>query len=245
MSLCLLCEEETNRQMTWRQFFKLVEPPLLCGKCLQPFERITGECCRLCSRPLAALDASFIVDGVCRDCVRWEKESLYKGVLSGNVSLYTYNEAMKAFIARFKYRGDYLLAKAFAEEVRQAARKIPHDMVVPVPLSEERLHERGFNQAEALAREAGMKPVNVLERSHAEKQSKKSREERLRGAQVFRLKENSSVHRKTILLTDDIYTTGATVRHTAYVLKQAGAAGVTSLTLARGQGREREAVLEE
>ncbi|HEY9577974.1 MAG TPA: ComF family protein [Pseudobacillus sp.] len=236
MSGCLLCEEETNRGLSWHQFFLLEDPPVICEKCRQSFERITGECCRTCSRPFAALDSSFIADGVCLDCVRWEEDPLYQGTLAENRSLYVYNEAMKELIARFKYRGDYVLAKIFAGEIREAAKQLTYDLAVAVPLSEERLYERGFNQAEALAQEAGLEVTNILERIHSEKQSKKSRAERLQAPQVFRIKEKSSFCHKKILILDDIYTTGSTLRQAAYLLKQAGATEVRALTLARGQG---------
>ncbi|KAB7706565.1 ComF family protein [Bacillus aerolatus] len=236
MNGCLLCEEETNRSLNWRQFFLLEAPPALCLKCHSTFERITGEHCRTCSKPLAAIDPAFIADGICSDCLRWEEDLTFQGVLTGNSSLYSYNEAMKEFIARFKYRGDYVLARAFAEEIKEAVKKIPFDLVVAVPLSEERLYERGFNQAEALAKEAGLETADVFERIHSEKQSKKSRTERLQGPQVFRLKEKTVISNKKILIIDDIYTTGSTLRQAALLLKQAGAVEVRSLTLARGQG---------
>ncbi|MFK2826316.1 ComF family protein [Bacillus sp. B190/17] len=232
MNVCLLCEEETNRSLSWRQFFLLDAPPVICAACRQPFERITGEGCRICSRT----DSEFITNGVCFDCRRWEEDPVYHGVLAANRSLYLYNEAMKAFIARFKYRGDYVLARVFAEELKAAAKKIDYDVVIAVPLSEERLYERGFNQAEALAREAGLHLIDVLQRVHSEKQAKKSRAERLQAPQVFRLKEKSAVSNKKVLVIDDIYTTGSTLRQAAHLLKQMGAAQVQALTLARGQG---------
>ncbi|KMY55515.1 phosphoribosyltransferase [Bacillus sp. FJAT-27231] len=234
MNRCLLCEEETNRALSWHQFFLLEDPAVICEKCRQSFEKIKGEGCRTCSRPLAALDPSFIIEGVCLDCVRWEEDPLYRGTLAKNRSLYVYNDAMKEVIARFKYRGDYVLAKIFAQDIREAAKQIKYDLVIAIPLSEERLSERGFNQAEALAEVAGLEVTSILERIHSEKQSKKSRVERLQAPQVFRIKEKSSFCHKKILILDDIYTTGSTLRQAAHLLKQAGAAEVSALTLARG-----------
>ncbi|MFL0364974.1 phosphoribosyltransferase family protein [Pseudobacillus sp. 179-B 2D1 NHS] len=236
MNICLLCAEEMSRSLGWRQFFWLEEPPVVCKECRQTFEKIAGESCRSCSRPLAMLDPAFVMDGVCLDCLRWEEDPLYQNTLASNYSLYTYNDAMKEFIARFKYRGDYILAKVFANEIKKAAENIVHDLVIGVPLSKERLYERGFNQAEALAREAGLETLHILERFHSEKQSKKSRRERLRSSQVFQIREKSSICHKKILIIDDIYTTGSTLRQAAFLLKQAGAAEVRALTLARGQG---------
>jgi len=110
-----------------------------------------------------------------------------------------------------------------------------YDLLVPIPLSDERLYERGFNQAESLALEAGAEPINLLKRVHSEKQSKKSRNERIRLPQVFQLSETAPpFQNKQILLIDDVYTTGSTLRQAAIILRQAGAKSVQSLTLARG-----------
>ena len=79
--------------------------------------------------------------------------------------------------------------------------------IVPIPLSPERLQERGFNQAEALIVEAGLQSANLLKRTHSEKQSKKSRSDRIHVPQVFSL-EPTTLEGKRILLVDDIYTTG-------------------------------------
>ena len=105
--------------------------------------------------------------------------------------------------------------------------------IVPIPLSPERLQERGFNQAEALIVEAGLQSANLLKRTHSEKQSKKSRSDRIHVPQVFSL-EPTTLEGKRILLVDDIYTTGSTLRHAAKILVENGAASVSSITIARG-----------
>jgi competence protein ComFC len=156
-------------------------------------------------------------------------------VLQKNYSLYVYNDFMADAIARFKYRGDYAIAKIFSEKLKRIFQQVEYDMLVPIPLSEERLYERGFNQAESLAKEAGAETFHLLNRIHSEKQSKKSRQERIRLPEVFHLSPSAPpIEGKRILLIDDVYTTGSTLRHAAFILLQAGAKSVQSVTLARG-----------
>nr|WP_312028287.1 phosphoribosyltransferase family protein [Bacillus sp. HMF5848] len=164
---------------------------------------------------------------------------------------------MKEAMALFKFRGDYAVIYAFQEKLQQFYKQHYNKqdlLIVPIPLSNERLHERGFNQAEAIASLlpklnllesiAQLLPLkhfffqqpfrieNILTRTHHEKQSKKSRTDRIHAKNVF--STNTQKINKPILLIDDIYTTGSTLRHAAKVLKEAGATSVSALTLIRG-----------
>ncbi|WP_421381468.1 ComF family protein [Bacillus salacetis] len=170
------------------------------------------------------------------DCIRWEQDPKWTGVLAQNTSLFLYNEYLKEYLARFKYRGDYVLVKAFTQELQLEISKIKYDFITTIPLSPERLQERGFNQAEALAREAGLTTEPLLIRRHSEKQSKKSRQQRIDSEEVFEVKsgQEADISNKSILIIDDIYTTGTTLRQGAKKLKNAGAREISSITLARG-----------
>ncbi len=231
---CLYCDEPIQDELSWFTLFFHTKKHPLCHKCRRKLARIEGSTCRICCRPLAEMIKRYIHNDICSDCVRWERHPYWAGVLDQNISLYRYNEFLKQLIARFKYRGDYILAHAFSEEIHSILATLSFDYLVPIPLSEERLLERGFNQASALAVEAGFATDQLLKRVHGEKQSKKSRQERIKHGQLFALSEIRVPTNRSIVLIDDIYTTGATVRHAAMVLKQAGAKSVISFTLARG-----------
>ncbi|MDW4528214.1 ComF family protein [Rossellomorea marisflavi] len=219
---CLYCGGDLDEKMSWGAFFQR-DTRLLCDECDRGLVRMEDGCPG-CSR--TGMDG-----GLCSDCMEWNRKPEWNGVLERNVSLFQYNEFMKEVLARYKYRGDYVLAKALASFMQTAIPKA--DLFVPIPLSPERLYERGFNQSKALLIEAGLPFHDLLTRTHTEKQSKKSRRERMTGAQVFRLPETDLSGQK-ILLIDDIYTTGTTVRHAATLLKKAGAREVSSFTIARG-----------
>ncbi|MGG0720069.1 ComF family protein [Robertmurraya massiliosenegalensis] len=170
----------------------------------------------------------------CSDCVRWEEEEEWKGYLQSNLSIYLYNDFLKELISQYKFRGDYILAKVFSKKLQTYLQKISFDYVVPIPLSAERQFERGFNQSEALIQEAGYHPTQLLQRTHSEKQSKKSRSDRIHLPQIFQILDASELKNKNILLVDDIYTTGSTLRHAAKILKKEGAKSISALTIARG-----------
>ncbi|WLV23986.1 ComF family protein [Aciduricibacillus chroicocephali] len=154
--------------------------------------------------------------------------------MDGNQSVYTYNSHMKEMIYQWKYRGDYEVGFSFMQDINDAFRKLGTEkktIVVPIPLSEERLAERGFNQALQLASFIPKKSALLLRRVHGEKQSKKTRRERITAENPFIIEEKVE---KPVILVDDIYTTGATLHKAAAVLKRAGCPRVESLTLVRG-----------
>ncbi|WP_306009942.1 ComF family protein [Bacillus sp. MMSF_3328] len=231
---CLICQKEIDAEIGWQELFTRTEEKVICRECEESFEEIKGALCHICGRQLQGLNPQFIENDCCYDCIRWEKDPKWEGILNRNISLYTYNDYLQELIARFKYRGDYILAKVFKQEIRRNIETLKPDFIIPIPLSTERLYERGFNQAEALIITAGLAPSHLLNRIHTEKQSKKSREERIHLSEIFQISTSATIEAKNILLIDDIYTTGSTLRHAALPLKQAGAANIMSLTLARG-----------
>lgn len=245
-AVCIICHEWITPRLGWNALFEEYKEECICNNCLNQLPTITGETCIICHRPFASLDSRYRYDDICFDCYRWEQDHEWSGLLQQNQSLYVYNAFLKEVIARFKFRGDYLLARAFAKQIREklaperakSQRKIENpssnQLFVPIPLSNERLYERGFNQAEALLVAAKLEPTYVLQRIHTEKQSKKSRTERIHIPQVFELTDPNVVKDKKIVLIDDIYTTGSTLRHAAKLLKTAGASSIHSFTLARG-----------
>ncbi len=230
---CLICFQEIIPQMGWNDLIAAEKKQTICATCTSKLQEIHGPTCRICSRPFDQLDAKFIRDDICYDCFRWEEDPKWGNCLEKNQSLFQYNDFLQEVIARYKFRGDYILASLFSQWIIEKLNTQKFDHFVPIPLSPERLQERGFNQAEALIVEAGLQSANLLKRTHSEKQSKKSRKDRIHVPQVFQLK-STTLEGKRILLVDDIYTTGSTLRHAAKILKENGAASVSSLTIARG-----------
>ncbi|WML46880.1 ComF family protein [Neobacillus sp. PS3-34] len=231
---CLICHEVINPPIGWNSIFSIEKGHFLCEECEGKLETIKGETCHICGRSFTPSEEQFRQDELCLDCVRWEDDSQWSGLLLKNSSLYVYNDFLKEVIALFKYRGDYAIAKAFSQPMTEKINTLQADLYIPVPLSDERLYERGFNQAEALILGAGQKPCHLLTRIHSEKQSKKTRSERIHLPQVFHLHTDRNLMGKNVVLVDDIYTTGSTLRHAAKLLKDAGALTIQSLTLARG-----------
>ncbi|MDL4839214.1 ComF family protein [Aquibacillus rhizosphaerae] len=224
---CLWCEAEIIEEVDWINFFYPDKVKNICESCKAQLDVLDGQLCKYCGRRSEK--------DVCSDCERWESDPHWKGVLTFNTSVFTYNPIMKEIITKWKYRGDYalveMLREAFCEKFNQVFKEIKKDaVIVPIPLSEERLYERAFNQAEALARLLEMPYTQMLTRMEGEKQSKKTRKDRLGTSNPFQLEKQIN---QPVILIDDIYTTGTTVRHAAKLLKENGCLGVYVFTLAR------------
>lgn len=189
--------------------------------------------CTLCRTPFAnahPLDA----DGVCTAC-----RSNLRGFDRAS-SFGFYSGPLRSLIHLFKYAGMAPLSKPLGRFLERA---LPlegaYDAVVPVPLHWRKKWQRGFNQAELLARHIALRRhvplANVLRRrKSAGVQASLSIAARRRNvAGAFTLKPGTNLAGKRILLIDDVMTTGATGSACAAALKRGGAASVSLLTLAR------------
>jgi ComF family protein len=155
----------------------------------------------------------------------------------------SYSGVARAALAALKYDGELRLVDVLAEQMaaRWGRAGIGGDVLVPVPVHAARLKERGFDQAELLARAAGrllkMPVATVLERA-ARTAAQHSLGRRARAANVggaFSIKAGGrrQVSGGWIMLVDDVVTTGATLSGCAAALYAAGAHAVSGLALAR------------
>ncbi|WP_117168757.1 ComF family protein [Paraliobacillus sediminis] len=225
---CVWCNTIIIPEVNWQTFFIPAKAQNLCETCLTGLQRIQQVTCQICGRNNS--------DGqICPDCEKWQQDPIYTNLLTFNRSVYQYNEQLKAMITKWKYRGDYLIHQAFQQDLVKTfettfVNKVPDAVLVPIPLSEKRLYERAFNQAEIVAKSLPYPTNNVLKRVHGEKQAKRTRQARLQSTNLFILETTIT---KPVILIDDIYTTGTTLRHAAKLLKQNGCPKVYAFTLAR------------
>jgi ComF family protein len=153
-----------------------------------------------------------------------------------------YEGALRELIHLFKYDKVRTLAPRFGEWLALALpRETAFDLVVPVPLHWLKRWQRGFNQAELLAREvarrwrAPLLRIARRKRYTAAQAGLTNAQRRKNAAGAFTVK--GRLDGKHVLLVDDVLTTGATASACARALKRAGAARVTLLTLARTDRR--------
>jgi len=148
---------------------------------------------------------------------------------------------LKKALWLLKYRGAKQLAKPLAELIKERIWKKLETgdwLIVPVPLSKNKLRHRGYNQAELIARELpGNVRADVLfKKFHTKSQVEvKDKEERLANIiGSFEAKNSETITGKKIILIDDVLTTGATMREAKKILLSAGAKKVAGVVVAKG-----------
>ena len=191
-----------------------------CRSCKYQFKNLSKERCQNCNKELYG--------DSCIDCKLWMK----KGYIPKHLAIYRYEENMKEYFSRYKFMGDYCLRKIFQQEIKANLKSFLKKgyILVPVPLSEERLEERGFNQVKGLLE--GIPYKNIFEKREIEKQSSRTREERLSQDNSFSLKKGIELPSKIIII-DDIYTTGSTLYQMVKLLDDLDVKEVLTFSLAR------------
>jgi ComF family protein len=210
----------------------------ICKQCLDGFVSIPEPMCQSCGRPFVSPLAADAIQPLCRLC-----RAQFYGFQRAR-SYAVYDEALSSAVVLLKYEGVRRLGEWFASRLAEMVERDPKawqvDLVVPVPLHPERLRERGYNQAELIARplakRLGLKfgsylLVRTRPRPAQLVLSRTERWTSVRGA--YAIREGARVDNLRVLLVDDVLTTGATLDSCSRALEKAGAAAVLGLTVAR------------
>jgi ComF family protein len=210
----------------------------VCAVCLGSFRVITAPYCGTCGRPLVAGAHLGTAGPVCALCRR----GVYAFDLARSYA--AYDDALLRTITLLKHEAIRPLAGWLGERLAGAAQgdaaASKASVVIPVPLHPERQRERGFNQAELLARGVASRLGLPMEARALERRKprppklKLSRHERWHVARgAYAAVTGRQFDNQRVLLVDDVFTTGATLDACARALREAGAAHVTALTVAR------------
>ncbi len=185
--------------------------------------------------------------GICQNCrgkIKTTKDKTFDGNnVECVIAPFDYDGELADAVKAFKFGRQELYGKLFAkilcEEIIHIEFLKEFDMVVPVPLHEERLKDRGFNQAEILA-EPIAENLNIPLRTDVLIRTKNTKHQsslygydRVLNVQDAFLADMIEVQGKNILLVDDIYTMGETVASCSRALKDAGALRIAAVALCK------------
>lgn len=212
----------------------------ICPGCFSKLSFTKSPVCKKCGKEVTGEAVEY-----CYDCSKRRKSFEY------GIALLNYDDISKRSMARIKYHGrrEYMdfYGEALARRYGKRIARMKADAIIPVPVHKKRLRERGFNQAEALARSVSAhlpEPVpvrtDILFRTRKTMPQKDlTAAERLKNLSQAFAADSSRVPPglETVILTDDIYTTGSTAEACARALLGAGIRRVYLLNVCIGHGR--------
>lgn len=202
----------------------------LCDKCFYGLEKLDVELCEKCG------DKVLVGNKICDHCKTFDYH------FDENRSYCYYSDASSKIVKRFKYSHKKFYAKHIAELLMQNNNYFKNvDIITFVPINKKRLNERGFNQAEEIAKEisvlTNIEVLNLLEKSNDSKHQaglkKKDRLENLKGSFSAVHENAEKIKGKVILIVDDVFTTGATLSECSRIIKKLKPKKIKTLTFAK------------
>jgi ComF family protein len=218
---CISC----GREETW-----------LCRDCFANLKVLNDHVCGVCERMITP-------DG--RTCHKCKKTNALDGLV---VAASYRNSLIASLVHLYKYRFAFQLSQLLGDLMIKAIQQtdIPlAEIIIPVPLHPRRLRWRGFNQAAFLAKHISLNllpgteiPIEekiLIRKKYTSPQMKvgnyNQRKENIKGA--FIIDDSEKIRKKSILLIDDIATTGSTIFECARILKENGAKEIYAAVIAR------------
>lgn len=207
----------------------------LCDACAEKVIYIEEPRCKRCGKPVRYAEQEY-----CYDCQR-NAHAYEQGR-----SLWIHKMPVSLSIYQFKYKNRRIYGEFYAKEMARIYGKLIRmwgvEVIVPIPLHRKKRKLRGYNQAEIIAKQLGNImgiPVDcdsVIRNRYTRPQKELNDKERKKNLkQAFSVKEQWGNY-KSVLLIDDIYTTGSTIDTVAEELKKNGVQKVWFLTISIGQG---------
>ena len=194
-----------------------------CPECWSRLVPLEPPFCPQCGEPAPA------IEGLCGQCRRDDNAFEFAR------SALLFTGTLREIIHHLKYSDRVSLAIPLGDVLKGCLEREPFtgNLIVPVPLHRSRERERGFNQAALIASRLG-RPIAaglLRRRKNTPSQTGLSRSERRRNlAGAFEVRGHVT---GTVIVVDDVYTTGSTMNEIARTLKRAGAKRVEILTVAR------------
>ena len=235
----------------WRGLLDLVVPPA-CWSCQQPvaddsplcmpcLTRLTTDADPVCPRCASTIASAAAAANVCPRCLT--EDFAFDGV----VRLGPYDDIHRTVVLRCKHVGGEVLAEALAPvfACHLAPKLMPHqaNVAIPIPLHWRRRWRRGYNQSEVLARAVAQAlqlkclpgALRRVKNTDYQKRSVAERRANVRGA--FEAGGKLDLTGQTVILVDDVLTTGATANEAARVLRKCGASKIIVAVIAHERPR--------
>ncbi len=223
--------------MVCKEIFDFNETSIgVCDDCIKIFKAPTGTTCKQCGKETE--------QEYCDICTKYLSGKLYKDntfYFTKNYPIFIYNDSTKISIFELKYSKNLSVLKGFEKIINQRLKDLDFskiDLIIPVPMYIKKERKRGFNQAKLFAKlVSNLTKINYNDKAlirHRKTTVQSDKTLSMRYANLencFSVTDKNSIKNKTILLIDDIYTSGSTINMCAKTLIENGANEVFSLSI--------------
>ncbi|MCI8285071.1 MAG: ComF family protein [Firmicutes bacterium] len=218
----------------------------MCQDCLSEISWINNKFCAVCGKGLE----DWYPEEICGNCLNNEQ------AYDRGLSCFQYNKLEREMLYKFKYHGKSFMARSFSEMMYDKIKALDWegDIVIPVPMHKKKERQRGYNQADILAKFMAKRlkiPYNrdiLIRTKNTAPMSRLSADERkknLKGAFCVTAEGRRLISGKNVLLADDIYTMGVTAQYCSAVLKESGAESVTIMSMASSRNQRELPVIKD
>ncbi len=218
---CPICDEIVDAELLIHEY------------CLKELKVVKQPTCKKCGKQVLEEQIEY-----CQDCNRRKRS------FDGGIAIFCYEGKIKDSLIKIKYKNkkEYLdfYGAAMGRKIEKWVNFLNVEMLIPVPIHPARKKERGFNQSEILAEKVSCRikiPCRgdfLIRNKNTMPQKQLNPDERLKNLEQAFLIANTQKIPESILLIDDIYTTGSTMEACARVLKESGVKKVYCAVVAIG-----------
>lgn len=205
------------------------------------FPRKCGFCNQIINEEYTCQKCKKNLEYICINEILFGKE---KDFYEFCICTYSYTGIIRNKLLQFKFRNKKYLYETLASNLLKSIEEYKEqiDYVIAVPISITRYLERGYNQADLIAKfisrginKTQLKYVLIKTKNNHKQSILKYKERTLNVSRAYSVFQKEKINGKTILLIDDIFTTGATVRECSRVLKENGAKKIIAAVIAKTQ----------
>lgn len=200
--------------------------------------------CLICFKKVNITDFCRLFNGkipICQACQTEMEPKFIKFRVDNHkaISLYDYNPFIRKLIYQYKGCYDYELHQVFLDRYAKEIKLRYFDrVIIPIPSYQNEDEQRGFNHVVETFKSIGLNMLNILEKTEKHKQAISSFKQRKEVYKYLELKSYPDLSRKKVLIVDDVYTTGSTMKSAIHLIEKLNPKKIDVLVVAKTRGKQ-------
>ncbi len=200
--------------------------------------------CLICFKKVNITDFCRLFNGkipICQACQTEMEPKFIKFHVDNHkaISLYNYNPFIRKLIYQYKGCYDYELHQVFLDRYAKEIKLRYFDrVIIPIPSYQNEDEQRGFNHVIETFKSIGLNMLNILEKTEKHKQALSSFKQRKEVYKYLELKSYPDLSKKKVLIVDDVYTTGSTMKSAIHLIEKLNPKKIDVLVVAKTRGKQ-------